>query len=65
MGIRKKLFTVGVVRCCTERRCCPIPAAPRGQRGAVSAAGAVGVPVHGREWDHMAFKDPFQLEPFS
>jgi len=29
----------------------------------VSGAGAVGVPVQGREWDHMALKGPFQLTP--
>ena len=29
--------------------------------GALSTDGAVGVPVHCREWDQMAFKGPFQL----
>ena len=31
--------------------------------GAVSTDGAVGIPVHCREWDQMAFRDPFQSEP--
>ena len=30
----------------------------------MSTAGAVGVPLHGREWDLAAFKGPFQLKPF-
>ena len=34
------------------------------ERGALSAAGAVGVPVRCREWDLMAVKGPFQLKPF-
>jgi len=29
--------------------------------GALSTGGAVGVPVHCREWDQMASKDPLQL----
>ena len=32
--------------------------------GAVSTDGAVGVPVHCREWDAMAFKGPFQFKLF-
>ena len=29
-----------------------------------SGDGAVGVPVHCREWERMAFNDPFHLKPF-
>jgi len=32
--------------------------------GALSTDGAVGVPVHWGKWDQMAFKVPFQLQPF-
>jgi len=32
--------------------------------GALSTAGAVGVPVHSREWHQVAFGGPFQLKPF-
>ena len=32
--------------------------------GALSTDGAVGVPVHCREWDLMAFRGPFQFKPF-
>ena len=32
--------------------------------GALSTDGAVGVPAHCRGLDQMAFKGPFQLEPF-
>ena len=32
--------------------------------GAVSSAGAVGVSVHCRQWEQMAFGGPFQLQPF-
>ena len=31
---------------------------------AVSTAGAVGVPAQCRGWDHVAFKGPFQPQPF-
>ena len=34
-----------------------------GLDGAVSTDGAVGVPVHCREWDQMAFKGFFPFEP--
>lgn len=30
--------------------------------GSLSTDGAVGVCVHCREWDQMAFKSPFQLK---
>ena len=44
---------------------CPISGDSQGQAGgALSTDGAVGVPVHCREWDQMAFKGPFQLKPF-
>ena len=31
----------------------------------MSTDGAVGVRVHCRQWDQMAFGGPFQLQPFS
>jgi len=37
---------------------------PRSGDGAVSTAGAVGVPVHCGQWEQMAFGGPFQLQPF-
>jgi len=30
----------------------------------VSTDGAVGVPVHCKQWDEMASGGPFQLKPF-
>ena len=40
---------------------CPIPADSQSRAGwALSTDGAVGVPVHCREWDLVAFKSPFQ-----
>jgi len=51
--------------CTGEGRLSPIPADSQGQAGgALSTDGAVGVPVHCRELDLMAFKGPFQLKPF-
>ena len=32
--------------------------------GALSTDGAVGVSVHCRKWEQMAFKSPFQLKHF-
>ena len=32
--------------------------------GALSTDGAGGVPVHCREWDQIAYKDPSQLKQF-
>jgi len=37
---------------------------PRPRDGALSTDGAVGVPVHCRQWDQMAFQASFQLKPF-
>ena len=37
---------------------------PRSGDGAVSTAGAVGVPVHCRQWEQTAFGGPFQLISF-
>jgi len=51
--------------CTGEGRLSPIPADSQGQAGgALSTDGAVGVPVHCREWDLMAFRGPFQFKPF-
>ena len=36
---------------------------PRSGDGAVSTAGAVGVPVHCRQCEQTAFGGPFQLQP--
>ena len=50
---------------CPERLVDPHPCRhPRSGDGAVSTDGAVGVPVHCREWDAMAFKGPFQFKLF-
>ena len=50
---------------CPERLWCPIPAGSQGEAvGALSTDGAVGVPVHCREWDQLAFNDSFQLKRF-
>jgi len=37
---------------------------PRSGDGAVSADGAVGVPVHCRQCEQMAFRGPFWLKQF-
>jgi len=37
---------------------------PRSGDGAVSSAGAVGVPVHCRQWEQAAFEGPFCLKLF-
>lgn len=64
----KKLLPVRVVRglCKLPRELVvPIPVHPQGQAwGAVSTDGAVGVPVHCRQWDQMAFGGTFQLKQF-
>jgi len=63
----KKLFTVRVVKHCTG---CPEssdahPCTPPGSGWrAPSTDGAVGVPVHYRQWGQMAFGGTFQVKPF-
>ena len=37
---------------------------PRPGDGAVCTAGAVGVPVHCRQWEQAAFRGPFRLKQF-
>ena len=57
------LTALWVKNFCSERWWCPIPADSQGRAGwALSTDGAVGVPVRCR--DLMAFKGPFQLQPF-
>lgn len=64
----KKLFPVRVVQglCKLPRELVvPIPVHPQGQAcRAVSTDGALGVPVHCRQWDQMASGETFQLRQF-
>ena len=48
-----------------QRGLLPHPCTPPGSGWrTVSTDGAVGLPVHCRQWDQMASGGPFQLKPF-
>lgn len=66
---RRRLFTVRVVKHWHRlpRKVVGTPSLETSKvrvDGALGTDGAVGVPVHCREWDHMALKGPFQLKSF-
>jgi len=64
LDVRKKLFPRRVVRHGTGWWWCPsLHTLGSGWR-AVSTDGAVGVRVHCRQWDQMAFGGPFKLKCF-
>ena len=48
----------------TQRGGVPSLHTPEVRGWALSTDGAVGVPVHGEEWDQGVLKGPFQLKPF-
>ena len=67
MEIRKKFFAIRALKHWQfSQRSVGAPSLQTAKvRGwAVSTDGAVGVPVHGKEGDQMAFKGLFQLKPF-
>mgnify|MGYP001857466323 FL=1 len=52
MDVRKRFVMIRVGTGCPERWWCPIPGGtPVRLVGALSTDGAVGVPIHCRQWD--------------
>ena len=49
---------------CPEVVDAPSLQSPKVRGWALSTDGAVGVPVHCKEWDQIIFRSSFQLKPF-